>query len=579
MAAIRCPRAEGRAALLAVLLWPLLLGSAAPAGTPADPRLAWHRTLVDEPIIWYADDARSIPPPAVSDPGTVKETIEASVRRPLGRLFDPVWLVRRVGALGSGQVSPPAADINRLDEVVTSSWFVNRLGLFRLSPAEVAAGPVGEEPDRSRPWVVVAAKTEGVTPGFTIQDARGDRYLLKFDPPGFVGTTTRAGVVSNRILFAAGYNVPQDDAVSFRREDLVAGEGVQLGGEGGRQALTEAGLDSLLGVLTSRGGRWQALASKLLSGRPVGPFDFAGRRHDDANDRIPHQNRRSLRGLRVFTAWLNHFDMKQDNTLDMYLGEPGEGHVCHYLIDLASTLGAGGQGPQPKWGYEYALDPPAVMGRLLSLGLHESSWVRLRRPRDLPEIGYLDDRFFDPQEWKPMLPNTAFAHMTDRDGYWAAKIISAFTREHLAAIVAEAHYQDPRAAEFVISALQERARIILREWFVRVPPLDFFRVEDRAIRFHDLGVERGVYPAGRTRYRVRWAAVTAERDPGRWSGWRLQDQTAVPLADLAADLQAAPAARYPFLALACQVDRGEGWSRTTTVYLARASLRVVALER
>ena len=36
-----------------------------------------------------------------------------------------------------------------------------------------------------------------------------------------------------------------------------------------------------------------------------GSFDMGGRRFDDANDRIPHEHRRSLRATRVLMGWLN----------------------------------------------------------------------------------------------------------------------------------------------------------------------------------------------------------------------------------------------------------------------------------
>ena len=34
---------------------------------------------------------------------------------------------------------------------------------------------------------------------------------------------TAAGVISQRVLWAAGYWVPQDEVVQFRRDDLVMG--------------------------------------------------------------------------------------------------------------------------------------------------------------------------------------------------------------------------------------------------------------------------------------------------------------------------------------------------------------------
>jgi hypothetical protein len=227
-----------------------------------------------------------------------------------------------------------------------------------------------------------------------------------------------------------------------------------------------------------------------------------------------------------------------------------------------------------------------MFGRTLALGIHDNRWAHRERPEGLSEIGFFDNRWFDPSEWKPYIPNTAFANLTDRDGYWAAKIISAFSSSHLEAIVHEAHYQDPRAANYLVRVLEERRDRIARFWFDRVPPLDFFSLTGEGVTFHDLGVDRRLYPAEVTRYRYRWAAVTEDREAAAWGDWL---QTSLPIVPLPTGvesgedgLDAARSAdldRYPFLALQCQVDRGDGWSQTVTVYLARSSGRIVALER
>lgn len=95
------------------------------------------------------------------------------------------------------------------------------------------------------------------------------------------------------------------------------------------------------------------------------------------------------------------------------------------------------------------------------------------------------------------------------------------------------------------------------------------------IRFRDLGVERGIYPASSSWYRVRAAAVNAGRDADRWSEWSLVERLEVPLT-LAPP---ADAGRFPFVAVHVEVDRGGGWSRTVTAYAALASRRIVAVER
>jgi len=575
MAAISRRCAEARRALVGAAA--VAVGSASLAGGTAA-----REPLVDAPPVWYDDDARDIPKPQERDPSIAWEGIQSSMVRAWGRGIDPIRLVRCTGTIFGRDHVPMAANVNGLGEVPSSTWFTNRIGLRPLPPAGAARGPGGGTgPDPRPPWTVVRAKTQGITPGFTIEDSRGDRWLVKFDPPGFRCTSTAAGVVTNRILWAAGYNVPDDNVTYFRREQLVLGPKVKMPDEFGQpRPMTQADLDAILDrVESDREAPLRAITSKFLSGVPVGPFDQQGRREDDPNDRIDHQDRRELRGLREIASWLNHFDLKQQNSLDMWVEEDGRHFVRHYLIDFASTLGTGATGPVPVYGYEYQVDAAAIFGRLFTLGLREDPWRRLRLP-GVPGVGYLENEVYQPEGFKPQHHHSAFANTTDRDSYWAAKIISAFTDEHLRAIVDAARYESPAAAEYVTRLLAARRDRIARHWFDRVPPLDFFRPDGTGIRYSDLGAERGVYPGTTPRYRFRCAPVDANRSPDRWSSWQESAETFVPLDEGAAvDAQTASTERYPFLALECRVSRGKGWSEPVTAYVARASGRIVAVDR
>lgn len=540
--------------------------------------------LDDRPVVWYEADRQDIPQPAVRNPNLLWDQVNETVFLPIGRFTHPGRLVRRVGTLFGGDHVPAAVNINVLDEVPNSTWFTNRIGLFELSPAEVARGPGdGTGPDRSAPWTVVGVKVEGVTPGFTVRDSRGARYLIKFDPPDYPGTTSSAHVISNRILHAAGYNVPDDGVVTFRREDLRVGTNVQLARpHRPTRTMTEADLDTILAAVhADPSGHWRALSSRFLAGKPMGPFNWIGRRPDDPNDRVNHEDRRELRGFKVFATWLCHFDTKQHNTLDMYVEADGRRFVRHHFIDFASTLGAGATGLSPRRCFEFTLDAPAIALRILSLGLYEDPWRRMDRPEGLDEVGYFEAEVFDPRAFDPNQPNATFANVTDRDGYWAAKIVSAFTDDHLRAIVDEAGYTDPAAARYVARTLALRRDRIARAWFDRVAPLDFFSWQDGAVRFHDLGAERDIYPGSAPRYRIRIAPVTAGRQLGPRAGWIEHSTPAftVDAGETAATVSSTERESYPFVLVEAQVNRGTGWSPSVLVYFARGSGRVVSLER
>jgi hypothetical protein len=527
--------------------------------------------LTDAPPVWWDDDRRDIPQPAEREPNLLRDQIHTTFVLPVGRNASPSALTRRIGTLFGGDHVRPAANVNALDEVPNSTWFTNRIGFFPMSVDAAARGPgEGNGPDGSGPWTIFSAKTEGVTPGFNVRDAKGDAYLIKFDPQGFPGLTTGPGAISARILWAAGYNVPEDVVVTFRREDLVLGEGVKIKEKGVKREMTEGDLDAILArVEQVSSGEYLAISSKFLTGTPIGPFNYRKRRKDDPNDHVNHENRRELRGLRVFAAWLNHFDSKQHNSLDMYVEEDGRRFVRHYLIDFASTLGAGARGPTPMYGWEFGFDAPQTFARLLTVGLHEDDWRRIERPADLAEVGYWGIEHYNPKGFKPLTPNTAFAGMTDRDGYWAAKIVAAFTDEQLHAICETAKYRDSAATEHVARVLAKRRDVIVREWFSRVPPIDFFRVEAGHVVGRDLGLERNLWSPDKTRYRLRHVAVDEGRSrQGERTDWQTVERLEIPLAE----------ASGPFHAYEFQVDHGDGWSDSVIAYVSRSG-RLVAVDR
>ena len=590
MVGIRYPRGRGRSVAkgdarpmpAALVLLATLVGALS-VFAPGAPARAGER-LEDAPVVWQVDDRRDIPAPQERDPNLIRDGVDESVFDPIGRFFNPARLMRKVGTIFGADHVAAASNVNALDEVPNSTWFTNRIGLRSLTPEAAAAGPTtGDGPDRSGTWTVVRAKTEGVTPGFNIKDAKGTVYVIKFDPPCCPGMSSAAGVVTGRILYAAGYNVPEDFVVNFRRDELRLGDKVTIvDPDGTKRPMTVEDLDGILArVKPDPDGSWRAIASKFLSGKPAGPFDWSGRRKDDPNDAVRHENRRELRGFRVMAAWLAHFDTKQHNTLDMYVEESGRHYLRHHLIDFATTLGAGATGPFPKANYEYALDLPASLGRAASLGFYESPWRALERPAGLEEVGYFESKTFEPSEWKPLDPNAAFANLTDRDGYWAAKVITAFTDAHIDAAVAQGKYRNPDAASYVARILKERRDRVGRHWFDRVPPLDFFTVESSLLKFHDLGAERGIYPGTTARYRLRVAAAGENRGAGGFGPWVETDRAELDWATAAqSDLVVKePATKKPFLVVQAEVDRGSGWSRPIEVYVSRASARVVAVER
>lgn len=403
-----------------------------------------------------------------------------------------------------------AKNINRFDEVPDCAWFTNRIGMYTVTPEDIRRGPaITPGPDTTGPWEVFRPKVEGQTVGFWIQDKRGDQYIIKFDPAGYPEMATAAAAMGSRFFYACGYNVPQETIVYFRPEWLTVREGASIRDASGRSRTFERyDLDSILArVHIESDGRIRALASLSLGkfGSIKGPFCYSGRRNDDPNDWCPHEDRRELRALYVPASLINHYDTKDQNTLDVFVEiSEGRGYLRHYLIDFGSTFGSDGSRPKhPRKGYANGFDVKDVLISVATLGLKTWAWQN-QGPVSYPEIGRFESGVFEPQKFDPIVPNPAFDNMTARDGYWGAKIVMAFSDEHLQALVDAGQYSNPDAAAYLFEQLKVRRDKIGRYWFGRVNPLDrFVRTGtdmNLQLEFVDLADEYGFHTAENSRY-------------------------------------------------------------------------------
>lgn len=420
-----------------------------------------------------------------------------------------------------------ALDVNTLGDVPASDWYAHRHYYRRMSIQELQRGPGNSTPPaRGGTWRIISAKSDGVTPGFAIEDEHHNRYLLKFDRPEYTELASAADVIGSKIFYALGYETPENYIVRFRREQFCVGEGVTWRDPSGkRRPLTESVIDGLLkGQPKLPDGSYRALASRWLPGKLAGPFCYEGMRTDDPNDTIPHEDRRFLRGLRVFAAWLNHHDTRSINTMDSLVEQNGVTRLRHYLLDFGSILGSDGAGPKPPWsGHQHTIENKAAAVQMITLGLYVPRWARAEYPQ-ITGVGLFDGSSFDPLEWKPNYPNPAFLRMDDQDAFWAAKQVAAFTDDEIRALVATGEYSDPRAAEWIADCLIQRRDKIANAWFSRVLPVDKFRVVDGKLEFDKLAARSG-------EYLIRWSTWKGDGDPALLraaTGSRLPDFGSAP---------------------------------------------------
>ncbi len=448
------------------------------------------------PPLWVDPDDRAIPEP--------KE-------REVSELYAIVyntWL-RHLSPQYKAEIArdPGALNVNAWDEVPDSSWFTNRIGRSALSLDEIANGIEGQRPEPA-PWKVLRVNDEGYTPKFDIQDSAGRRYVLKFDLPTALERNSAAERICTLIMHAAGYHVPHNSIVYFRREELQLDEkSYYRDSIGKRRPMTQQDLENAFQKLKALpDGRYRGLASLYLPGPPVGRFKYFGTRQDDPNDLIPHELRRELRGMRVIASWINHADVKDVNALDVYFtASDGRKYIKHYMLDFGSTMGSGDfvNGPF-RVGHEYIFDGPAIAKAFLTLGIWRRPWDARGEIR-YPEVGYYPTALFEPEKWKPNYPNLSFERMDDADAYWGAKIVTAFSDDTIRRLAESGDYSRAEVTKHIASVLLQRRNAIGRYWLERITPLEELRLErtegKQRLRFRDLALERGYADANGRAYR------------------------------------------------------------------------------
>jgi len=390
----------------------------------------------------------------------------------------------------------PAEGVNTLGDVLDSEWFINRHGRKRLSVKELKQGSGDGRPPRP-PYVVVGAKLDGITPGFRMRDSEGTVYFVKPDPLKYPELATAADAMGARFFHAIGYNTPENYITRVRVEDItVSPDATRIGDSGKPRPMTIRDIESILWKVPRAADRsYRMIASRAVPGAPLGPFRYKGARGDDPNDLVPHQNRRDLRGLFVFCAWLNHTDAKSINSLDTLVNEGGRQYIRHYLIDFGSAFGSDSDMPKnARFGNRYVIPSSGEVVRgILNLGLIAEPWERADYP-NIPAVGRFEASAFDPEKWVPNYPNPAFAQRTPEDEYWAAKIVMSFTDDDIRALVETAQYTDPLATEYVTKTLIARRDRIGRTYFVKLLPVEEFHFVNGRLEFKDLAVALGFVP-------------------------------------------------------------------------------------
>jgi hypothetical protein len=409
-----------------------------------------------------------------------------------------------------------ARSINTIDEVPDSSWYTNRIGAAPITPAEMTRGAnVGAPPDPSK-WVLFREKTSGAHPGFTAKDAKGETWFLEFDPPYYPEGATGAVAVATKIFWALGYNQVESFVTTFDPAKVEFDpEATIRRPSGARTRFSRDDVNQILErVHKNPDGTYRVIAGRLIPGRVLGGFLFAGTRSDDPNDLIPHEHRRELRALRYFGAWTNLTDLKAANTLDTLLTENGRTIVKHYLQDVGSTFGMCNEVHEWDLSYEHFYQGNTSRKRFFSLGFALSPWQTIDYD-DYRSIGKFEGDRFDPRKWRPQTPTTAYKEARDDDAFWAARKMAAFSDELIRAAVAAGQYSDPAAAKHLGDVLIKRRDKILSIYLAGVNPI----VNPRLDANGQLTVENAAVAAGVAKgaptYRASWMTFDNATDTAK----------------------------------------------------------------
>ena len=401
-----------------------------------------------------------------------------------------------------------AQNVNTIDEVPDSNWFVNRILSEPLGVEDVARGPAAG-PGPTGTLTIVAPKAAGAAPGFLARDERGSLWFVSFDAKGQPEGATSVIMIANKLFWALGYWQVENHLVTIRTDKLaIADTAKWKPASGKRRKMHRSDLaDVLRRAHRGADGSYRAVAARGLPGKILEGFQYYGTRPDDPNDLVPHEHRRELRALKVFGAWTNLVDMKAGNTLDTVIEVNGRGVVRHYLQDVGSTFGVGANGPRDyDEGWEHLYEGDPTWKRLVSFGFYLRPWQKADYP-DYPSVGRFEATQFDPREWKPRVPTAAFLMSRADDEFWAARRVMAFSDEMVRAAVKAGGLSDPAAEKYLGDVLIGRRDKIGRAFLPAVNPLVGFSLDAAGVlTFDNAAVGARVAEPPRGGYQASWFA-------------------------------------------------------------------------
>lgn len=389
---------------------------------------------------------------------------------------------------------PPPADINAWDEVPTSSWF----SPVSLEPSAFELAYTESGPPVP-PYRVLLERAPSGNNGIAVIDQLGRRFELRRDPTDRPEVRTAAAAVSARIVRALGYYAPEvyisdatDDDFSIAPEDSHPGSitsGMEpTDPEVRRKQVSKMLQEWIESAPANKKGAYRFSATRWPPGIDVGRTPVAGVRKDDPNDRVAHENRRTLRAIKLVGAWLGMTRFTPHDLRDVYAGPPGEGHLLHYMVGMDKSLGTEaiiGKRPEQK----------DEMTLLATLGFAPDPNIPPTQ-RKYVALGAIGEEV-DVGRYGPALPFPPMDQTDGADAYWIAKRIAGVTDEMVQVAVRAGKVTNANARKLLFELILMRKRHVLAWGYAQTTPCDVEAVEDRGIIVIDRAVAEG-FTAGRT---------------------------------------------------------------------------------
>jgi hypothetical protein len=325
---------------------------------------------------------------------------------------------RGEGVVGSEHCAMHSEDSLAVDESVPHSSYFTDTAIETYTPERIASEVASFRPQGA--MKITKVKKSGTSEGIWVKDERGRTYILVFDPPFGPEMTTSAEFIGGTLLRIAGYHIPKTCIC------IVQGTGNPL--YDGRRAVATIALKNF-------DGGW--LYAEF-------------------------RERREIRALQVFGAWINNVDQTEQNT-GVTVNDSGVAR--HYVLDFGASLGSFTFRPQmARLGWTRLFDPFQQFTQpLYNLGIRKVPWEAPYAVHS-PAVGYFSDAF-DPDRWQPFYRNMGFVEVSEADRVWAARRIAQITDGQIATVVGLAGYSHAEDAQHVAETLIHRRDIIVERYF------------------------------------------------------------------------------------------------------------------